>query len=496
MRRTMRGKTVLFVAIAMVALMIHGIVLPQNAAAGTPAPIGGFQGTISIGGTGITENLVVSAWIDGEKVAETQAVDSTYELLIPGSYEDKVVSFKIGDYDARQTATWTNGTVLNVNLTVNSWVFKCEFYGQVTIDGQHIPDGTEISAWIDSAKVHSTTTINSLYHLVVPGNYTGKAVAFKVGNNYATQIVTWTQGSEIETDLIVSLGPLVCGFYGTATLDGTNVPSGTEVSAWIDGKEVQTTNSDTGTFALNIAGDYTGKTVSFQVGGQATKGSAVWLRGGNVLTPLTSITTGPPTVTIDLSQAELKPGDEFTLTVNVDPNGHGISGGSVDLLLLDPNVIEILVDEVTAGNLLGTDPIEGLKEKTSSSSGESLHYALARTGKTPEPTSPNEFVKIGLRIKGGAKAGKYAIPNAITLTDEAFAELDFDPPTVHITVTGNGIFGDLNGDGSVGLTDLAMLASAYGTLSGEAGFRAGADLNSNGEVDLGDLAILAGNWGS
>jgi len=47
----------------------------------------------------------------------------------------------------------------------------------------------------------------------------------------------------------------------------------------------------------------------------------------------------------------------------------------------------------------------------------------------------------------------------------------------------------------VGLADLAILASAYGTTTGATDFRADADLNSNNEVDLGDLAILAGNWG-
>ena len=219
------------------------------------------------------------------------------------------------------------------------------------------------------------------------------------------------------------------------------------------------------------------------------------MRGGNRQSPLNAITTSPPGVTVGLSSLELEPGDEFTLTVTVDPNGHGISGGEIDLLSLDSDVIEVLLDEATFGTLLGSEPIEGKKEKSDTSNGENFEYAIARKGETPVPTSVGTFAVIKLRIKGGAEAGRYAIPNAIILTDENFKNLEFDPPTVSIKVVGNSLPGDLNGDESVGLADLAILASAYGTTTGASDFRADADLNSNSEVDLGDLAILAGNWG-
>lgn len=456
---------------------------------------GGFQGTVVAGGNSLPNGTVISAWIDGEKVAETETENSEYSLFIHGDYSEKTVTFKVGKYEAEQTGTWTRGETITVNLSINSWPFQCEFYGQVTVDGQYVDDGTEISAWIDSAKVQTTTTVDSMYSLVVPGNYTGKAVAFKVDAHFATQIIEWQRGEAIETNLVVSLGPLVCGFYGTVTLNGSSVPTGTDVSAWVDGLKVQNTSSGSGTYALNIPGDYTGKVMSFKVAGQAAKETAVWVRGGNRQAPLNAITTGPPGVTVSLSAQELEPGDEFTLTVTVDPNGHGISGGEIDLLSLDSDVIEVLLDKVKPGTLLGSDPIEGKKDKSDTGSSENLEYAIARKGETPVPASTGTFAVIRLRIKGGAKAGRYAIPNAIILTDENFKNLDFDPPTVSIKIVGNSLPGDLNGDESVGLADLAILASAYGTTTGATDFRADADLNSNNEVDLGDLAILAGNWG-
>lgn len=48
--------------------------------------------------------------------------------------------------------------------------------------------------------------------------------------------------------------------------------------------------------------------------------------------------------------------------------------------------------------------------------------------------------------------------------------------------------GDLNGDGPVNGTDLAMLLGLWGTAD------AGADLDHNGSVGGGDLAILLSNW--
>ena len=55
--------------------------------------------------------------------------------------------------------------------------------------------------------------------------------------------------------------------------------------------------------------------------------------------------------------------------------------------------------------------------------------------------------------------------------------------------------GDSNIDNSVGVSDLALLASSYGQVLGEAGYDRRADLNDDGEVGVGDLALLASNYG-
>jgi len=55
-------------------------------------------------------------------------------------------------------------------------------------------------------------------------------------------------------------------------------------------------------------------------------------------------------------------------------------------------------------------------------------------------------------------------------------------------------FGNLNGDGEVGLADLAQLLGHYGTPSG--GAYADGDLDGDGDVDLADLANLLGKYGT
>jgi hypothetical protein len=54
--------------------------------------------------------------------------------------------------------------------------------------------------------------------------------------------------------------------------------------------------------------------------------------------------------------------------------------------------------------------------------------------------------------------------------------------------------GDVNGDRLVDLSDLALLLSNYGTLSGAT--RADGDLDSDADVDLGDLALLLSSFGT
>lgn len=56
--------------------------------------------------------------------------------------------------------------------------------------------------------------------------------------------------------------------------------------------------------------------------------------------------------------------------------------------------------------------------------------------------------------------------------------------------------GDVDGDGDVDLTDLALLLSSFGLCDGAPGYQAGADFDGSGCIELADLATLLSNYGS
>ena len=55
--------------------------------------------------------------------------------------------------------------------------------------------------------------------------------------------------------------------------------------------------------------------------------------------------------------------------------------------------------------------------------------------------------------------------------------------------------GDINGDFNVGLTDLVILAQAYGSRPGDSKWNINADIDGNSAVGLSDLVILAQHYG-
>ncbi len=100
------------------------------------------------------------------------------------------------------------------------------FYGTVTQNGQNVPNGTLLSAWINGVKYAETTTfmttINSqqvsVYTITVPGDdpstpgtieggNEGDTIVFKVGGALTDQTGTWHEGTDVEINLTVNLPP-------------------------------------------------------------------------------------------------------------------------------------------------------------------------------------------------------------------------------------------------------------------------------------------------
>lgn len=95
--------------------------------------------------------------------------------------------------------------------------------------------------------------------------------------------------------------PCASSFYGTVKADGSNVPEGTSVTAWVDGEiRGDTTTQVYGgesVYAINVDGDASdnGKTVVFEVGGETANETGTFECNTNVELNLTI--AGPPTPT-------------------------------------------------------------------------------------------------------------------------------------------------------------------------------------------------------
>lgn len=70
---------------------------------------------------------------------------------------------------------------------------------------------------------------------------------------------------------------------------------------------------------------------------------------------------------------------------------------------------------------------------------------------------------------------------------------DLDVETIEINE--GGLPGDVDGDGDVDISDLALLLGAYGSCEGDSNYNAYADFDEDGCVGLMDLSVLLSNYG-
>jgi hypothetical protein len=98
---------------------------PSDNVSGPPCK---FRGTVQLNGASVSNGTVITVIIEGYGYTTTTPAPnygaSSYAIVIPKaegkSYDGKTVTFKIGDYVAAQTATWTMGGNVVVNLTATT----------------------------------------------------------------------------------------------------------------------------------------------------------------------------------------------------------------------------------------------------------------------------------------------------------------------------------------------------------------------------------------
>ena len=150
------------------------------------------------------------------------------------------------------------------------------FYGEVTLDGVDVEDGTVVKAWIDNVEAGSVTTTGSSYNIQINGegqDFADKVVTFTVGadDNAVAESGTFVKGSNTALNLTAAsvpdagvLGITLSPEKGTATnVIGIGAAYNNPVYIYFDGELYTTVTSDAeGNFnavvvpTTNVAGDY------------------------------------------------------------------------------------------------------------------------------------------------------------------------------------------------------------------------------------------------
>ena len=193
-------------------------------------------------------------------------------------------------------------------------------------------------------------------------------------------------------------------------------------------------------------------------------------------------------VDVDLSGVTIMPGQPFVVCSTAGGAGgafYGIYGEHADLyteaLFGDGNDRYILTDTSDGSNLLdiyGEFGVDG--------TGTAWEYSNGYAYRMPDYNSGNG---------GTFDAGEWTFGGVDSLLGDPMLMLMYTDPGRHIYNDDCvACPGDLNGDGSVNLSDLAQLLGSYGMTSG-AEYEDG-DMDGDGDVDLSDLAALLGVYGT
>jgi hypothetical protein len=327
----------------------------------------------------------------------------------------------------------------------------------------------------DPVRVVAGQEVNEInFGLQYAGSIAGRAVGVGVTPVIVPLKVTafdWVSGEVVRT---VSVGPqgiyhipsLPAGYYRVYAFD----ERGYFVPQYYDG----VTDPDQATPVLVRRGE-------------ATKGIDFFLG-----------MTGVTTLKIEPLVTIVRPGDEFTVTVEVaDVSDLGAfsfelawnTGADHDI----DAVVEVL--DVKLGEFLGStgrrvvpvgphiDPAAGL-----------LEYGAVSFGSAPGARGNGVLAQVRLRA---LRAGETALmlPSA-QLTNTAAEELRHVLREAKVVVSDDYIFADVNRDCVVDIVDIMLVAAHWGARRGDPEYDPRYDLDSDGDIDIVDLSLVAAAWGN
>ena len=140
---------------------------------------------------------------------------------------------------------------------------------------------------------------------------------------------------------------------------------------------------------------------------------------------------GAVILSLSPSNIEAEEGSSFTVDVDIDAKGEGISAAEVTINF-DSQVL--VYEGMSPGDLLGPSPILGI-ESAESGTGQVV-FALARRGPTSAPTDAGTLATLTFTVLEDAPAGEYGVTiYRVGLADETHGDvplIDSSSATVNL----------------------------------------------------------------
>jgi len=224
------------------------------------------------------------------------------------------------------------------------------FYGDVSLNGQPVSDGTKVRAWIGGQIVGEDNTDGLSYNIRIEGDYTGATVSFTVEfSNYpAGQTSTWEQGANKKVDLAAvtppSTGSAVITLspdegMGLITVSGSNFNRVSAITLSWAGQAITT-------IPLNVETDAQGSFSAVVAAPTETAGS-YQITATDAVTPsrtaeadftVAPTTTATTTAITDVDVNIIDPGEDASGTYDADSGvlTLQIPGGTIEAGLEGP----------------------------------------------------------------------------------------------------------------------------------------------------------------
>jgi len=208
------------------------------------------------------------------------------------------------------------------------------------------------------------------------------------------------------------------------------------------------------------------------------------------LTPEPTATPEPGVVQLWLEPAHRSVGEGEAFSLDMKSDGASVAGHEVTLRF-DPAILQ--AQSATLGDWLQDSgrTVAPLGPIIDNHNGV-IRFGVYSFGSSQPPSGESRLARFTFRAVGKGES-QVRFSDAI-LTDtagQAYANVQ----TRDARVTVEELEGDLNGDCVVDISDIMLVASAWGMQNDQPGWNPALDMDDNGVIDVSDIMIVVGHWG-